>query len=79
MDIDPLPDFLKLNIPVLVGIGENDESVPVESARFLETIFTKEGKRNLTVKVYPGADHRLNANSIAYRSEFFAELGGLLK
>ena len=34
MDIDPLPDFLKLNIPIIVGIGEKDESVPVESAFF---------------------------------------------
>lgn len=79
MDIDPLPDFLKLNIPILVGIGEKDESVPVESVRLLETKFNEEGKRNLTIKVYPDSDHRLTANGISHRSEFFVELSHLLK
>lgn len=74
IDIEPLPDLLKLNIPVLVGIGERDESVPVESVRFLESKFNEQGKRNLIVKVYPAADHRLSANGISYRGEFFAEL-----
>jgi len=79
VDIDPLTDYLKLNIPILIGFGENDESVPVESVRFLESKFKEEGKRNLTVKVYPGADHRLNANGTSHRSDFFAELSRLLK
>lgn len=79
IDINPLPDFLKLNIPILVGIGEQDESVPVESARFLETKFKEAGKGNLIVRVYPGADHRLSGNGMSYRSEFFAELGRLLQ
>jgi len=79
MDIDPLTDFLKLNIPVLVGFGEKDESVPVESARFLEAKFKEVGKSNLILKVYPGADHRLNGNGVSYRNEFFAELSCLLQ
>ena len=79
MDIDPLPDFLKLNIPVLVGIGEKDESVPVESVHFLEAKFKETGKDNLIVRVYPGADHRLSGNGVSYRNEFFAELGRLLQ
>lgn len=78
MDIEPLTDFLKLNIPVLVGIGEQDESVPVDSARFLELKFTEAGKNNLILKVYPSADHQLNANGISYRKEFFAELSNML-
>ncbi len=79
MDRDPLADFLKLDIPVLVGIGEKDESVPVESARFLEAKFKEAGKHNLVLKVYPGADHRLNADGVSHREEFFAELGRLLR
>lgn len=79
MDIDPLPDFLKLNIPILLGIGEQDESVPVESAHFLETKFKEAGKGNLTLRVYPGADHRLSGNGVSHRSEFFAELGRLIQ
>lgn len=79
MDIAPLPDFLKLNIPILLGIGERDVSVPVESAQYLETKFKEAGKGNLTLRVYPGADHRLSDNGVSYRSEFFAELSRLLQ
>ncbi|MFZ2405994.1 MAG: dienelactone hydrolase family protein [Methylobacter sp.] len=79
MDIDPLPDFLKLNIPIIVGMGENDQSVPVESARFLDAKFKEAGKNNLTLKVYPEADHRLNGDGISHRDEFFRELSRLLQ
>lgn len=79
MDIDPLPDFLKLNIPIIVGIGEKDESVPVESALFLESKFKEAGKNNLILKVYPESDHRLNGNGNSHRNEFFAELSRLVQ
>ena len=79
MDIDPLPDFLGLNIPIIVGIGEKDESIPVESALFLESKFKEAGKNNLILKVYPESDHRLNGNGISHRNEFFAELSRLLQ
>lgn len=79
MDIEPLPDLLKLNIPVLLGIGEQDRSVPVESARFLASQFNDAGKSNLTLKVYPGADHRLSGHGGSHRGEFFADLSRLLQ
>lgn len=79
MDIDPLPDYSKLEIPILVGIGEQDESVPVESARFLDFALANAGKRNLTLKVYPDADHRLNVGGQSKRADFFAELGRMLR
>jgi pimeloyl-ACP methyl ester carboxylesterase len=79
MDIDPLPDLLKLDMPILLGIGERDESVPVESARFLASQFEVAGKRNLTLRVYPDADHRLSANGVSHRDEFFGELSRILQ
>lgn len=79
MDIDPIPYFIKLNIPILVGIGEKDESVPVESVYFLETKFAEIGKHNLIVRIYPGADHRLISNGLSYRDSFFADLSHLLQ
>ncbi len=79
MDIEPLPDFLKLSIPMLLGIGEKDESVPVESAYFLEAKFKEAGKDNLIVRVYLGSNHRLSSSGVSHRSEFFAELGRLLQ
>lgn len=79
MDINPITDFLKLDIPILVGIGARDESVPVESVHFLETKFKEIGKGNLMVRIYPGADHRLSGNGVSYRSDFFTELSRLLQ
>lgn len=78
MDIDQLQDFLKLNIPILVGIGEQDTMVPVESAYFLKSKFDAAGKTNLTLKVYPGADHRLSANGVSYRKDYFVSLSNLI-
>lgn len=79
MDIDPSVDLIRLNIPILIGMGEQDQSVPVESALALEQKFKAAGKSNLVVRVYPGADHRLNAPGVSYRPQFFAELSKLLK
>lgn len=74
MDIEPLPYYAKLEIPILVGIGERDESVPVESARFLAAHFESLGKRNLVLEVYPGANHVLRAHGVSYRPDFFKRL-----
>ena len=79
MDLDPISDLLPLNIPILVGIGEKDKSVPVESVQFLQLKFKEASKSNLLVKIYPGADHRLDANGTSHRSDFFEELGHLLQ
>lgn len=78
MDIDPLQDFLKLNIPILVGIGKQDTMVPVESAYFLKSKFDEAGKTNLTLKVYPSADHRLKGNGVSYRNDYFVSLSNLI-
>lgn len=75
MDLDPTPDLLELKIPILLGIGELDSSVPLESAQMLAKRFAAAGKNNLTLRIYPGADHRLNAEGMAYREAYFTELG----
>jgi predicted esterase len=79
MDIDPTPDYLRLSIPVLVGFGEMDESVPVASALALQDSFRLARKENFTLRVYPGADHSLVADEINHRRAFFAELSRVLQ
>lgn len=79
MDLDPLPDLLRLQIPIWVGAGELNQSDPVESVRALQRRFEDAGKRNLTVKIYPGADHRLSANGVSYRRAFFADFARMLR
>ena len=78
LDMDPLPDLLKLDIPVLVGIGEKDASVPQESAQLLQRQFKEAGKTNLKLEIYPDANHRLQSADKSYRSEYFARLSELL-
>ena len=78
MDYDPMPDYMKLNIPILLGIGEKDSSVPVESANYLASEYKEAGKSNLTLMVYKGANHQLNDGDKSYRSEFFKLLSQML-
>ena len=70
LDQEPMLDYLALDIPVLVAMGERDASVPAHSAAAIRTEAERAGKKNIGVVIYPGADHRLQADGHAYRSEF---------
>lgn len=70
LDQEPLPDYLALDIPVLIGIGEHDTSLPAYSAVAVRNAADRAGKRNIGVVVYPDADHRLQAPGHDYLSEF---------
>ena len=75
MDYSPLEDYLALDIPVLIAIGERDKSIPSLSAIDVQKAAAVSGKKNIGVVVYPGADHFLKAEGISYRSEFFRQAG----
>lgn len=79
MDIDSLPDYLSLNIPILMGHGELDQGVPVESAIALQKAFLAAGKSNLKLHIYKGADHTLTSGQASNRESLFAELSKSLK
>jgi esterase/lipase len=69
--VDPLKYYADINIPILVGIGELDNSVPVESALFLRNYFHILKKNNLTLCIYSNADHTLvNSKGTSYRDHF---------
>lgn len=78
LDIDPMPSYLRLDIPILVGIGERDQRVPVESVYYLQNQFEQRGKTNLITKVYPNADHQLNARQQNYLYSFFSSLSDMI-
>ena len=66
---EPLPDYLSLDKPLLVAMGENDGSVPVASARALAAARyaqTRTGDRYLYI---PEADHRLSSPRGNHRPE----------
>jgi pimeloyl-ACP methyl ester carboxylesterase len=79
MDRDATSDYLSLSIPILVGFGEADKSVPVQSAKELEQIFLSSGKTNLRLIVYPEASHTLYTRAKSYRPDFLSTLSQLLR
>ena len=60
LDGDPLESWGKVTVPVLAVWGEKDASVPVElSARRIEDALRRAGNRDVTVKIFEGANHGL--------------------
>ena len=69
----PMDNLLQLDIPLLFGVGEDDELI--ESVHYLETEFAKHGKHNLTTIVYPGCDHALeDSEGRSHRKEFLQDM-----
>lgn len=67
-------NLLALSIPLLIAMGENDQSVPIESAWYIRDQFALRGKSNLTLLTYPGADHGLATNRHAHLPDFWHAL-----
>lgn len=79
MDYSPLEDYLALDIPVLIAVGERDRSVSSLSALDVKRAATTSGKKNIGVVVYPGADHFLKADGFSYRADFLHQAGQGIK
>ncbi len=60
----PLEDMLKLDIPILLVSGGYDESSPITGIDYVELEFLRQGKENLTYKVYPNCDHWFNDQAL---------------
>lgn len=56
----PIKNLLQINIPLYVAMGAKDTSVPIESTYLIPVEFIRNGKENLTFKVYPNLDHSFN-------------------
>lgn len=81
LDVDLGQLLLPLEIPILIAMGQNDESVPAEMAVKLKEQFDRRGKTNLTVRIFPDADHRLQdrARSKSYAGDFLQEFAALVQ
>jgi len=55
-----LENMLKLKIPILQVASAYDENSPITGNDFTKLEFIKQGKTNLTYKVYPNCDHWFN-------------------
>lgn len=57
---DPIPALRAVHVPLLALFGGADRSVPVErSVEAFRRAFSQSGNPNLTVKVFPGANHAI--------------------
>ena len=64
MDYEPVPMLEQVRVPVLALWGERDELVPVaESRAAVEGAFARGENRNVTYRVFAGADHSMNTQS----------------
>lgn len=50
-------NLLRLQIPIFLTVGSEDEAVPVEATDYIAEEFVRFRKPNLTYKVYDGCDH----------------------
>ncbi len=78
LDIDPAPLFLAFRNPVLLIMGEKDESVPLESALFLQDRFRTAGRTDFSLRTVPGAGHALTRAGKDLREPVLREIGDWL-
>jgi len=64
--------LISVDIPIVMAMGEQDESVPIEAAYALQKRFGSLEKDNFHLHAFPDADHRLysKARSRSYVKEF---------
>lgn len=77
--VDPLSAYARLHIPVVAAMGENDDSVPIESGRKLGAYFASRPDKPFTFVEYPRAGHALQAPGRNHLSDFIAGLAEWLK
>lgn len=64
MIVNPADFLTKVHCPVLAIFGEQDTSVPVQRSIALYNRYLKEaGNENVTIKVFPNADHSIHINA----------------
>lgn len=54
---DPLATARRVSVPVLVLQGATDQQITVDQAEVLGAAFREGGNRDVTVRVFPGANH----------------------
>ena len=71
---DPIETYSKLDIPIVAAMGENDDSVPLESGKVLERYFQSHPEKDFQFVVYPNASHALKTAEKNGAQTFVANL-----
>jgi pimeloyl-ACP methyl ester carboxylesterase len=78
LDKDPMPFYLRVSQPAKVFFGEQDQSVPVESARALRDRLNAAHRTNIEVEIVEGASHTLVRDGKDLKPEIFRRLDAWL-
>lgn len=73
-ETDMTEDLRKIDVPVLIVHGDDDQIVPLDDSGRLSVQILKDA----TLKIYPGAPHGL-ANTTAYKDMLNADLLAFLR
>lgn len=78
-EVDPADFLRKVHCPVLAIFGEFDTLVPVEKSVVLYKKYLKEaGNDNVTIKIFPAADHGIIVNN-AFAPGYFETINAWLQ
>jgi hypothetical protein len=71
IDLDPAIPLRQVSVPVLALLGEKDMQVPPATNQpILEGLREKEGRKNLTVMLVPGANHLFQSANTGHPGEY---------
>lgn len=71
IDLDPAVALRQVSVPVLALLGEKDMQVPPAANRpIFEGLRDKEGRKNLTILVVPGANHLFQIAGTGHPGEY---------
>jgi predicted esterase len=76
---DPLPVYAGLHIPIVVAMGEKDQSIPIESGRVLQNYFQLHPEKNFQFIEFRDANHGLLTSSKDGTLDFIASLQSWFK
>jgi pimeloyl-ACP methyl ester carboxylesterase len=76
---DPMLNWAKLDIPMVVAMGEKDDAVPIESGYALRDYFAKRPEKNFRFIEFPNASHALRTPEQDGAQLFIAELARWFK
>ncbi|KQV79897.1 hypothetical protein ASD15_17980 [Massilia sp. Root351] len=76
---DPLPVYAQLDIPIVVAMGEKDDSEPVEAGRLLKNYFAQRPQKKFQFIEYKDANHGLQANGKSHAKDFVGSLAQWFK
>ncbi|MES2102763.1 MAG: dienelactone hydrolase family protein [Pseudomonadota bacterium] len=76
---DPVAAYSQIDIPIVAAMGENDDSVPLESGKVLQRYFHEHPDKNFQFIVFPNANHGLQTQGKNGVQSFIANLAKWFK